>query len=223
MIDWKTVLRHVRGLSWVSFIRSNLRAQWFDWRHRVKTRGDEDLRDMTVVGENASHAIPYIPTTPRVGRHLLRDLPITDVSSYTFIDMGSGKGRMLLLAAELPFRSIIGVEFSCDLHVLAQNNLKTYRNRKQVCFQIESVNADATEYKFPPEPLIVYFFFPFDRPVMEPVIQNLNRSLVEHPRDVILVYHNPILSDLVEAASHLRIYTRGRHLKSSYAVFRSVV
>jgi hypothetical protein len=40
---------------------------------------------------------------------------------------------------------------------------------------------------------------------------------------VILVYHNPILSDLVEAASHLKIYARGRHLKTSYAVFRSVV
>jgi SAM-dependent methyltransferase len=221
MIRWKTVLGHIPGFNWISFIRSNARAQWFDWRHRVKTRGDEDPRSLTVVGGNVAHALPYIPTTARFGRHLLRDLPIKDVSSYTFIDMGSGKGRMLLLAAELPFRRIIGVEFSRDLQILAQNNVKTYRNRKQVCFQIETVNQDATEYKFPPDPLLVYFFFPFDRPVMEPVIQNLNRSLVEHPRDVIVVYHNPILSDLVEAASHLRIYARGSHLKSSYTVFRS--
>jgi SAM-dependent methyltransferase len=223
VIDRKTILGCLPGLRWVSVIRSNLRAQWFDWRHRVKTHGDEDPANLTVVGENVSHALPYIPTTPRIGRHLLRDLPITDVSSYTFIDMGSGKGRMLLLAAELPFRRIIGVEFSSDLHVLAQNNVKTYRNRKQTCFQIEPVNVDATQYKFPPGPLLVYFFFPFGRPVMEPVIQNLNRSLVDHPRDIILVYHNPILSDLVEAASHLKIHSRGSYLKSSYAVFRSVV
>lgn len=174
MIDRKTVLGRLPGLRWVSFIRSSARAQWFDWRHRVKTHGDEDLGNLTVVGENVSHALPYIPTTPRIGRHLLRDLPVTDVSSYTFIDMGSGKGRMLLLAAELPFRRIVGVEFSSDLHILTQNNVKTYRNRKQACFQIEPVNVDATQYDFPPDPLLVYFFFPFGRPVMEPVIQNLN-------------------------------------------------
>jgi hypothetical protein len=61
---------------------------------------------------------------------MLRDLPIPDVSGYTFIDMGSGKGRMLLLAAEPPFRRIIGVEFASDLDALARSNVKTYRNPK---------------------------------------------------------------------------------------------
>ena len=48
---------------------------------------------------------------------------------------------------------------------------------------------------------------------MGPAIQNLNQSLIDHPRDVILVYHNPILCDLVEAASHLKVYSRGSYLK----------
>jgi SAM-dependent methyltransferase len=223
MTDQKTKLRGFPGLRWASFVRNNLRAQLFDWRYRVKTRGDEDPRNLTVVGENVSHAFPYIPTTPRIGRHVLRDLPIRDASNYTFIDVGSGKGRMLFLAAELPFRRIIGVEFSSDLHNLARNNVKTYRNQKQSCFQIEPVNVDATDYEFPLDPLLVYFFFPFDRHVMEPVIQNLNRSLTEHPRDLILVYHNPILSETVEQASNLKIYARRSYRNSSYAIFRSIV
>jgi predicted RNA methylase len=154
---------------------------------------------------------------------MLRDLPLTDVSNYTFIDMGSGKGRMLLLAAELSFRRIIGVEFSSDLDAVARKNVKSYRNSNQACFQIEPVNMDATQYEFPPEPLLIYFFYPFDRFVMEPVIQNLNRSLAEHPRDVILVYFNPVLSEVVEAASHLKVYTRNSYFGSRYTVFRSVV
>jgi SAM-dependent methyltransferase len=210
------------GMRTISSIRSMLRAHWFDWRFHVKTCGDEDPRELTVVGENVSHAIPYIPTTPRTGRHMLRDLPITDVSSYTFIDVGSGKGRMLLLAAEQPFRRIIGVEFASDLHALAQQNVKTYRNPNQACFQIEPVNIDATRFEFPVEPLLIYFFYPFDQSVMEPVIKNLNRSLTEYPRDVILVYHNPVLSELVETASHLRVYAQNSYFASRYTIFRSI-
>jgi tRNA G46 methylase TrmB len=128
MIDW---LVRVPGLRKLSSFRTILAAHWFDWRHQVNTCGEEDPRELSVVGENASHAIPYIPTTPRSGRYMLRDLPVADVSNHTFIDIGSGKGRMLLLAAELPFRRIIGVEFASDLDALARRNVKTYRNRNK--------------------------------------------------------------------------------------------
>jgi tRNA G46 methylase TrmB len=124
VIDRKATLMRLPGMRIVSAVRSTLRAHWFDWRYHVKTCGEDDLRRVTVVGENASHAIPYIPTTPRTGRHILRNLPVTDVSNYTFIDIGSGKGRMLLLAAELPFRRVIGIEFASDLHAVAQQNVK---------------------------------------------------------------------------------------------------
>jgi tRNA1(Val) A37 N6-methylase TrmN6 len=152
---------------------------------------------------------------------MLRDLPVTDVSNYTFIDIGSGKGRMLLLAAELPFRRIIGVEFASDLDALARRNVKTYRNAKQACFQIEPVHTDATQFEFPPEPLLIYLFYPFKQSVMEPVMQNLNRSLAEHPRDLILLYRNPVLSNVVEAASNLRLYAKRSDFGSLYMIYRS--
>jgi hypothetical protein len=85
------------------------------------------------------------------------------------------------------------------------------------------LNIDATQYEFPLEPLLIYFFYPFDQSVMEPVIQNLNRSLTEYPRDVILVYHNPVLSELVETASHLRVYAQNSYFSSRYTIFRSIV
>jgi SAM-dependent methyltransferase len=207
----------------LSAVRTKLLARWFDWRYHVITCGEADPRELTVVGENAVHAVVYIPTTPRSGRYMLRNLPVSDFSSYTFIDMGSGKGRMLLLAAELPFRRILGVEFASDLSALAQKNVKTYRNSSQACFQIEPLHMDAMLFEFPPEPSIIYFFYPFERFVMEPVIRNLNRSLEEHPRDVIVVYFNPVLSDVVEAAGNLRVYARTNYFGSPYIVYRSVV
>jgi hypothetical protein len=77
VIDKKAGFTRLPGMGVISSVRSKLRAHWFDWRHRVKTCGDDDLRQLTVVGENASHAITYIPTTPRTGRYiLLIDCPL---------------------------------------------------------------------------------------------------------------------------------------------------
>ena len=48
-------------------------------------------------------------------RKVLASLQIA-FHDYTFIDFGSGKGRALLLASEFPFKRIIGLEFSPELH-----------------------------------------------------------------------------------------------------------
>src|SRR5689334_23652607 len=40
----------------------------------------------------------------------------TDLTLFTFVDIGSGKGRVLLMAAEYPFPHIIGVELLPELH-----------------------------------------------------------------------------------------------------------
>src|SRR3984957_7783748 len=220
-MSWKDTLMRFPGIRKVSTLRTKLSARWYDWRFRIRTCGDEDPRELNVLGENGSHAVAYIPTTFRTGRRMLRDLPIPDVSNHTFIDIGSGKGRMLLLAAELPFRRIIGVEFASDLDALARRNVKTYRNPKQACFQIEPVHMDATQFEFPPDPFFIYLFYPFRQIVMDPVMQNLNRSLAEHPRDVILLYRNPVLSNVVEGASNLRLYAKRSDFGSLYTIYRS--
>ena len=77
------------------------------------------------------------------------------------------------------------------------------------------------QFEFPPEPSIIYFFYPFERFVMEPVIDNLNRSLAQHPRDVFVVYLNPVLTEVVEAASHLRVYARTVYFGCSCTIYRS--
>ena len=224
MIGWKERLTRLPGLRGLIRVRIYLLEHWFDWRYHVETCGIEDPHELSTVGENLAHALNYLPTSARSGRKILRDLPVSDVSRYTFIDMGSGKGRMLLLAAELPFRRIIGVEFASELYALTGKNVKTYQNPKQACFKIEPVNMDAAQFEFPPEPLFVYFFFPFERFVMERVIQNLSRSLAENPRDVFLLYFNPVLSDVVEAAGNWKVYKRySYYFGSPYIIYRSAV
>jgi len=70
----------------------------------------------------------YAPVRVANARAALRALPVGDFSQYSFIDMGSGKARMLFVAAELPFRRVIGVEFDRKLHAAAKENIARWRN-----------------------------------------------------------------------------------------------
>ncbi len=152
----------------------------------------------------------------------LRDLPLGgaqnagggDYSKYTFIDVGSGKGRVLFVAAEYPFRKVMGVEFSNALHDDAVANLKRYKFPKRRCADIEPVHADAREFEFPNDNLVIYMFNPFGPEVMERMLANLERSLERNPRHVIVVMLWPDHSDVVERMPIMRVYrkTRRHHI-----------
>src|SRR5260370_9926823 len=89
----------------------------------------------------------------------MASLPI-EFDKFTFVDLGSGKGRTLLMAAEYPFRRIVGVELIAELHRAARQNIREYRSPTQRCVQIDSVVVDAREFELPEEPLVLYLFNP---------------------------------------------------------------
>ena len=162
--------------------------RYFDWRHNVRTTGDMEVADMEAVSQDTALAGFYHPSHPRSARRILARLPIADHSKYTFIDLGSGKGLMLLLAAEYPFAAVRGVEFSRRLHDVAERNIATYRNPRQRCFDVESVNVDARDYEFPTTGLVIYLFNPFRHELLARVLENLDASLAASPRDALVVY-----------------------------------
>ena len=196
---------------------------WFDMSRRVQTSGLVQRPRTTgqIVGEiRDSHM--YGPVRVANAHLALRDLPIggaqnaggRDYSKYTFIDVGSGKGRVLFVAAEYPFRKVIGVEFSNALHDDAVANLKRYKFPKRRCADIEPVHADAREFEFPNGNLVIYLFNPFGEEVMERMLENLKGSLERHPRHVIVVMLWPEHSDVVERMPIMRVYrkTRRHHI-----------
>ncbi|MBZ5489392.1 MAG: class I SAM-dependent methyltransferase [Acidobacteriia bacterium] len=85
-------------------------------------------------------ARPYFATEPWLFRQIMQALALSIQQSaisqgnvvpaalqdFTFIDLGSGKGRALLMAAQYGFKRIIGVEFMPELHRVAQENIRKY-------------------------------------------------------------------------------------------------
>ena len=164
-------------------------GRWFDLVHHVRTSGNESLHGHTLAGR-PEDGYPYIPTRVSNARRILRNLPITDHSSFTFVDLGSGKGRVLLLAGAYPFRAVVGVEYALELHRQAETNLLSHRG-KTLCSNIETRHLDARDYQFPKGDLVVYMFNPFPSPTLQTVLDNLQRAIGSESRQVFVILEYP--------------------------------
>ena len=184
----------------------------YDWDNRV------DTTSATVGWKDRLHGLfhsPYQPTEPALFRQMVRSLPV-NFSQTTFIDIGSGKGRTLLMASDFPFRRILGVELLPELHRIAENNLLRYKSDSQKCTVIETVCEDARRFAFPTDRMVVYLFNPLPEAGLIRVISNLERSLEESRRPVHVLYHNPLL-ERVLAESKCFKKISGTHQYSVYA------
>jgi SAM-dependent methyltransferase len=186
----------------------------YDWDYRVDTTSANVGWRARLIGFFNS---AYQPIEAEIFREMINRLAI-DFSRFTFIDIGSGKGRALLLASEYPFRRIIGLELLPDLNRIAQENIRAYSASQGREVQAESVCGDATNFSFPDEPLVVYFFHPLTEAGFRQVIANLQASLAAQPREIHLVYANPIF-ELIVAADKKFSKTAGTHL---YAIYETL-
>lgn len=165
----------------------------YDWEYRVNTTsGGVGWRDRLL---GVFHSA-YQPTDPAAFREMLATLveqTHLNFFDFTFLDLGSGKGRTLLMASDYPFRRILGVELLAALDQIAQENLRHYKNPSQQCFALESICADAVTFSLPAEPLVVYLFNPFGESGLRHVVANLEQTLRANPRPLYVLYHNPLL------------------------------
>jgi SAM-dependent methyltransferase len=189
----------------------------FDLAHGTDTSGIIELSDLAIENPMWEYGIRYQPTPPSILKDALGSLMI-DFKDFVFIDLGSGKGRTLLLASEHPFKKIIGVEISEELSEIAARNISAFKSDVQQCRDLESVCDNAAEYDLPDEKLVLYLYNPFTEKVMAEVLKNIQASLEASPREVYIVYYNPVASHLLDRADGLE---RVRSLPK-YLVFKSV-
>jgi SAM-dependent methyltransferase len=140
--------------------------------------------------ENWVHGTRYQASDPTALYDMLTGLDI-DHAEYSFIDLGSGKGRAVLVAARLPFKKVIGVEYSTKLHEIGRRNLDRVPRSEQACGAIELAHADAATIEIPAGPLVIFLYNPFGEPVMRRVVDNVDRSLRNAERPVVVLYVNP--------------------------------
>jgi SAM-dependent methyltransferase len=203
-----TPIRHVNPN--VASLIARARDRAFDLWHGIDSAGDIPVDGFTPVGSHARDATYYSAGDPVVLRRALSSLYL-DFPRYTFIDLGSGKGRIVLVASRLPFRRVIGVEFVKEFHEIALANFHRWPASKMICEKITLKCEDAATFDFPSDPLVVYMFNPFGRSTMAQVMSNLAASIRERPRDVVILYVNPKQEKVVLETPGIHLLERGNY------------
>jgi SAM-dependent methyltransferase len=190
----------------------------FDWVHGTDTADPVEPGTLPVVGPNADRAIRYQVTRPAAFRRLLREMSLPP--GETFVDIGCGKGLVLLLAGEFGFRRIVGVEHAPGLCDIARRNIEAAGGPDRSRYVVHC--RDAADYEFPEEETVIYLFNPFDAVVLGHVMQRLGASLARNPRRAWLIYLFPRWHEVIEAQGAFAFDRRVLHGDSEFAVYRHV-
>jgi len=150
----------------------------------IRSRGALEPTALTVKTGNPRDGFTYVPT-PAVLLRWILGIAQVDRHEFTFIDLGSGKGRAVIAAIRAGYRRAVGVEFASELDSIARENMV---RANADTGKVELVLIDASRYRFPDEPLVVYFNNPFNEQVMASVLTNLSESYVKHPRPIVAIY-----------------------------------
>lgn len=186
----------------------------YDWEFRVDTTSANVGWRSRLIGLFNSR---YQPIEPSLLREIIGSLSI-DFSQFTFVDIGSGKGRALLLAAEYPFNKILGIELLPELHAIAEQNIAKFLSEHSVSGTVKSICADATQFPLPEEPLAILLNNPLPERALRGFIRNIEKSLKNSARPIFLIYANPVLEYAIESSVVLRKRVGTRQ----YSIFEAV-
>ncbi len=120
-------------------------------------------------------------------RRALKDLNPT--ASDVFVDLGSGKGKALLIAGRLPYKRVVGVEINKELTRLAARNID--RARRLRAETVECLTASVLEWPIPDDASVIFMFNPFIGQTFSAAITRIFESYDRNPRALHIVYGHP--------------------------------
>jgi SAM-dependent methyltransferase len=191
----------------------------FDVRRHVRTRGfvrnELTLARLSVGGD--SHYYQPIGLSPL--RRLVGTVPV-EPATTTFLDLGAGRGRAVILAAELGFGHVVGVELDADLAAEGNENLRRWRagrhGRSFVGQTVEIVQGDAATCPLPKGPLLIALFNPFGPTTLRLLLEHLCVQRPGTTDPVYFAYINPVHEKTFEAFPRLVPHSRA----PGWSVFR---
>jgi SAM-dependent methyltransferase len=189
-------------------------AHPFDIEHGTDTGGYLSPREIVTGHAHDALGYGYSAIAPSVFREMcvrwrntLAD-PARGPRAYSFVDVGAGKGRALLLASELPFRKVIGVELSPELARVAQRNAAS-ANPNGGRAKIRVLTQDVLRFCWPRTSLLVYLYNPFACELIEALLERLESAArrghasrganpsAQPSKNIDLLYANPTCADVL--------------------------
>ena len=188
----------------------------FDQEHQVETAGELPLQSVGVpMADVARGNGVYRPLTEKLFRSALASIGI-DASQFTFVDIGSGKGKVLFMAAQYPFQKIVGIEYAAGLHEVALRNISTFHSPTQQCVDIKAIHADALQHPLPDGALVLFVFNALAKDIMRSFVKKLDKHAnAQRSRPILLIYTNlrsiTEVGDAFDQLQTLRVIRRARN------------
>jgi SAM-dependent methyltransferase len=180
--------------AWAEFVerlpRENAINAEFDRRHGTDTAGEVELVETGVSAKDAAGGNERYRTIWESSFHAALAALGLDFEGFTFVDIGSGKGKLLLLAASYPFERIVGVEYSPGLHAIAERNIGVYRSASQRCANVVAILGNALAFELPQGPIVCFIFNALDGRLMRAFMQNVESGLARRSQPAFVIYGN---------------------------------
>jgi SAM-dependent methyltransferase len=166
----------------------------FDLEFGVRTSGLIAGRNLKCGSRADRHNTAYFGVAPSVFHEMIalwrRSKPAGTIDQFTFVDVGAGMGRAVLLASEFPFRSVIGVELNPRLARIARKNVAHWKAAGLARAPVRVVCRDAVEFKIPPGPCVAFMFNPFGGPIMRRLLKTWSQTLARREDQLDILYVN---------------------------------
>jgi SAM-dependent methyltransferase len=173
-------------------------------KYKLHTTGYDELNNLKKQGIDTAHATMYMPANYYILEKLLSKLK-EFTNNDCLLDIGCGKGRVLIVAAHFSFKKIIGIELSNQFCKYTEENIAAHKNElSSTRFLV--VNTDASNFIIPDDVTTVFLYNPFDAVVMQHVVEHINDSLKRKPRDMYIAYMNPEERSLFLSAGFSEIF-----------------
>ena len=117
-------------------------------------------------------------------------------ASIRFMDLGSGKGRVVCYISQLKNTEISrGVEISKKLCDVSEKNISILK-----CKNTEIINsaAENVSKEILDDTNVFYFYNPFPSATFYKVITSIFQSFLRNPRDLSIIYFNPTCNGVIE-------------------------
>jgi hypothetical protein len=164
----------------------------FDQAHGVDTSGLVPAKHLVTGHPNDEHVTAYYGVAPSILRTLIDNwretIPPYPIGRYTFIDIGAGKGRGLLVASEYHFRKVIGIELNPAMAAIARQNVAHWTrahsedSTAKRLAAIEVLEQDALEFDLPATPTLLFLFHPFEAPVLKQLLRRIETQFAARPK-----------------------------------------
>ncbi len=173
----------------LDWIRYHLYERYREWQLGIETA---EYRGWEAANDSSPENSVYEPVCYDCLDRVLTWLDI-EPDKEVFLDYGSGKGRVVTVAATYPFREVMGIELVPELVTIAENNIRK-AGKQLKCNQVNILVADVVSFSVPDNVTVFFLFNPFSGEVMRKAQENIHLSLIRNPRKIRIIYMNPISS-----------------------------